>query len=342
MFQIKAIHAAHGDALFVTYGPQHELRHLLIDGGPTGTHANLIKVLEQSLENNRLRLEALVVTHYDFDHIQGIIDLLNDKPEWLEIGDIWFNGHRHLHDDSDRLGPGEGDRLTTLITSGQYNWNNAFGGRSIHRSESPVELQGNMTVYILSPDVPQLEALAREWTDPRIVPNLTATPEDILGRKDPWSPGPFSELKLDNDFEPDKSVPNGSSIALLLKYDQRYLLLAADSHAGVVKAGLAHHFPTGVGVNLLKVSHHGSKANTDRELLEMLGCRRFLISTSGVRHKHPDNLLIARLLVARNSPELFFNYDVDHTARWRELPMGWPHFDPVYPLETDVFICVDV
>lgn len=343
VFEIKAIQAEHGDALFVTYGPPHDLRHLLIDGGPAGTHANIVEVLEQSRKNDRLRLEALVVTHYDLDHIQGVIELLNDKPEWLEIDDIWFNGHRHLHDDSDRLGSAEGDTLTTCITSGKYNWNKAFGERAIHRSRCPVELPGNMTVYVLSPDVPQLEALAREWTDPRNVPDITDTPEDLLGRKNPWPPGPFSALESNDDFEADRSVPNGSSIALLLRYDQRCLLLAADSHAGVVKAGLAHHFPDGVDVNLLKVSHHGSKANTDRGLLETLGCRRFLISTSGKGHKHPDNLLIARLLAAKNLPELFFNYDVDHTARWSdELPMGWPSFDPFYPLETDVFIRVDV
>jgi len=195
----------------------------------------------------------------------------------------------------------------------------------------------------LSPDDQQLAALANEWTDAGIVPEGDDAPEDLLGRKDHWPPEKFSALKSKDKFVRDKSVPNGSSIALLLEYEGRRVVLAADSHTDVVKKGLDHHFQLGVEVNLLKVSHHGSKYNTDRELLERLACRRFLICTSGKGHKHPDHLLIARLLADKGAPELFFNYRVEHTARWGDDPqVGWPNFEAFYPCETDVFISVDV
>lgn len=341
MFEIKAIQAEHGDALFVTYGDPKKPHHLLVDGGPAGTRANLVRVLEDSKKQDRLRLDALVVTHYDLDHIQGVIELLADKPKWLEIDDVWFNGHCHLHG-RDRLGASEGDTLSNLIKHGKYKWNKAFEEQAIHQKKSSVRLHDDFTVYVVSPDEQRLAALAHDWTDPLNVPSTDLVPGDRLGRKDEWPPGNFNALVLSDRFDGDKSVPNGSSIALVLEYKERRVLLAADAYADVVRSGLAHHFPNGITVDLLKVSHHGSKANTDEALLDAIGCRRFLISTSGKGHKHPDNLLVARLLARKNSPDLLFNYAVDHTTRWRNLPMSWPRFNPIYPDRENLFVRVDV
>ena len=342
MFEIKAIQAEHGDALLVTYGEPNEPRHLLIDGGPGGTRANLVKVLEDSKKGDRLRLEVLIVTHYDLDHIQGIIELLTDKPQWLEIDDIWFNGHRHLHS-PDRLGSRDGDALSTLIQNGRYRWNGAFNGSAIRQDSPPVILPGDLCVYVVSPDSDGLTDLASEWTDPNVVPGVASPPGDLLGRGDPWPPLAFSAQLSKDRFEADTSVPNGSSIALVLSCGGRRLLLAADAYASVVSAGMALHFPAGTDIHLMKVSHHGSKANTDRTLLNLLQCRRFLISSSGKIHKHPDNLLIARLLEADNHPDLIFNYAVEHTTRWRdELPMSWPRFNAIYPDNENSFVRIDV
>jgi len=343
MFQIKSLQAEHGDALFVSYGDSDAPRHLLIDGGPNGTRANLITVLERSKVNDRLRLEALVVTHYDLDHIEGIIELLNDKPDWLEIDDIWFNGYVHLHENLDRLGPKEGDSLTKLI-EGKYCWNKAFGTKAIQQAAVPIELPGDMKVYVLSPDAERLTALARTWTNPLVPPATASVPGDLLGKNDPWPPGNFTTLVSKDKFKADKSVPNGSSIALLLEYQGRSLLLAADAHAKVIQSGLAHCSKQGNNIDLLKVSHHGSKANTDDQLLKALGCRRFLISTSGKGHEHPDNQLIVRLAaVAGNDAHLYFNYNVKRTKRWSEtLLMNWPRLKTDYPETNDGYICISV
>lgn len=343
MFEIKAIQAEHGDALFVSYGHPDTPRHLLIDGGPSGTRANLVTVLEQSRVNGRLRLEALVVTHYDLDHIQGVIELLKDKPDWLEIDDVWFNGYAHLHDDWDRLGPRAGDTLTTLI-DGKYCWNKAFEAKAILQTAIPIELPGDMKVYVLSPDAERLAALANDWTNPLVPPVTAPVPRDLLGKKDPWPPGNFATLMSRDKFKGDDSIPNGSSIALLLEYQGRRLLLAADAHAGVVRSGLARCLKYGIDIDLLKVSHHGSKANTDARLLAALGCRRFLISTNGNRHEHPDNQLIARLAAAAgDGAHLYFNYAVTRTMRWGGmLRMNWPHLNAKYPSNDDVFIRIDV
>ena len=342
MFQIKAIQARHGDALLISYGEIQAPRHLLVDGGPAGTLDSLISVLDSSRVGGRLVLDVLVVTHYDLDHIEGIIELLSDKPDWLDINDVWFNGYMHLHA-RDRLGKGEGDELAGLI-SGKYKWNHAFGEEAVQQSAAPVLLSDGMTIYVLSPDKTKLDALKKIWTDPSAVPIESLPPSDLLGRKDSWPPGAFGSLIAGDRFTPDRSVPNGSSISLLLEYGGRRLLLAADSHASTVQSGLSMCLKPNQKVDLLKVSHHGSKANTNATLIKALGCRRFLISTNGNRHEHPDHQLIARLVnAAPTGVQVYFNYAVKNTLRWADvLKIGWPKFEINYPVDGEDFICINV
>ncbi|BBU30393.1 hypothetical protein BTHE68_41270 [Burkholderia sp. THE68] len=344
MFEVKAIQAEHGDALLISYGTPEAPCHILIDGGPSGTCANLISVLEKSKVDSVLRLEALVVTHYDLDHIQGVIELLTDKPDWLEINDIWFNGYTHVHGTADRLGPKEGDELTALI-EGKYCWNKAFDNKAVLHVVAPIKLTGDMKVYVLSPSPRRLSALAQQWRTLGTPPGTKHAPSDLLGQKDPWPPGNFKTLTSTDHFNADQSVPNGSSIALLLEYDGRRLLLAADAFASDVKSGLFNCFKRDIEVHLLKVSHHGSKANTDASLLKSIGCHRFILSTSGKGHAHPDNQLIARLAAASGSRvgELYFNYAVTRTLRWSQTGLcNWPVLSTAFPEKDDVFIGIEV
>jgi beta-lactamase superfamily II metal-dependent hydrolase len=240
-------------------------------------------------------LEALVVTHYDLDHIEGVIELLQARPEWLDIKDIWFNGYQHLAP-TDVLGSAEGDALVELIELRDYPWNLQFGGGTIKiGNKQPLEMPGGLKVWILSPDQDRLTKLAAEWGDGKIVPESSelAVPDDLLRRKDKWPPLEFADL-ASAPFSSDRSAPNGSSIALLLEFNDQRMLLTGDAFAAVVSDAIEEYWDTPPLVHLLKVSHHGSKANTTEKLLQSLQCKRFLISTSGKGHGHPDHVLIAR------------------------------------------------
>ncbi|MFI1356199.1 hypothetical protein ACH4TV_21875 [Streptomyces sp. NPDC020898] len=49
-------------------------------------------------------------------------------------------------------------------------------------------------------------------------------------------------------------------------------------------------------VDVLKVAHHGSGRNISNDLLDLLDCDRYVISTSGARHNHPDDVALSRIL----------------------------------------------
>jgi beta-lactamase superfamily II metal-dependent hydrolase len=339
-FEVKLIQAEHGESILVSYG-QDPIRHILVDGGPASSLPNLLEVLAATRANGILILEAIVVTHYDFDHIGGIIALLEQLPDWLSINDIWFNGHKHLLP-RDLLGPQHSDALADLIMRHRLPWNNAFQGRAARaRSFESIELPGGMSVWVLSPTEKELAALAKQ-SPAGLLKNDDLTPRDRLGRQDNWPPPPFSSL-VTTRSPPDRSTSNASSIALLLNYSHKQVLLSGDSHAEVVCGSLARYWPgQKLKLDLLKVSHHGSQANTSEDFLRRINCKRFAFSTNGKIHAHPDQVLIARIIGSTSNPELIFNYATSWTNRWRTRPVAWPKYLTLYPSADRPFIRISV
>lgn len=338
MFEILSIQAGNGDSFLVSYGTHGDLRHLLIDGGTTDSIGNLLETLNFRRSGQRLRLEALVVTHYDLDHIQGAIGLLRSPPEWLDIGDVWFNGLHHLCS-PDLLGPNEGSELSRLIKERGYCWNEAFGGNAI-LSGRHVNLPGQMSVSVVSPGLRELKNLAGKWRAgelPAREDQVVAAP-DVLGQHDVWPPGDFATV-LAQGARTDTSVANGSSIALILEVEGKKALLTGDAFSSVVASGIRYFCPTGpFAVDLLKLSHHGSKRNTDEEFLSTIKCEKFLISTNGSIHMHPDNTLMARILMSCKTPLLIFNYKSGQSLLWENIPDGWPLYKTLFPNDEEHFV----
>ena len=348
MFRVRSLQVGHGDSVLVSYaGDNGRERHLLVDGGPADSRDTLLKVFENVRRGETLRLEAWVITHYDLDHIQGVIELLRAIPAWLEIGDIWFNGYHHLQP-TDKLGPIQANELSALIRSRGLRWNASFyPGRNnrevgaIHQGCIKIRLPGGLDVEVVSPDEAGLKALAKVWTDPQSPPpDERAVPTDRLGRGDHWPPPAYDDF-VTRPFRADRSIPNLSSIALLLTFAGKRVLLAADALPSVIVKGLQQHLPGRQPIDLLKVSHHGSRGNTDQILLSRIGCRRFLISTNGEKHFHPDFDLIALLLKGRNTQatEISFNHASEWTGRWKNKPQSW-RFTARYPNAGELFVDV--
>ena len=62
-------------------------------------------------------------------------------------------------------------------------------------------------------------------------------------------------------------------------------------------------------MDALKLSHHGSRQAHSKALLDLLDCPRYLVSTNGYSHCHPDREAIARtILWGGDDATLYFNY----------------------------------
>jgi hypothetical protein len=91
-------------------------------------------------------------------------------------------------------------------------------------------------------------------------------------------------------------------------------------------------------VDAVKVAHHGSKNNTDEELVSLIESPRFLFSTNGAQFKHPDEESIARIVngAAGQPVTLYFNYRSEFNEKWESKALQEKHnFSAIYGEDGD-------
>lgn len=336
-YRIEMMPARHGDALLVEYG-ESETNRLLIDGGPLNAWPAVSKRLGK-LPAGDQKVELLVVTHVDTDHIEGIIRLMAmPVGRWpIDPQDIWFNGWRHLEEAAD-LGGREGEMMSALIHFRAHEkWNKAFGGNAVRcdvDGQGPLSLEGGMRLTLVSPDADALARLMADWKKKVGTGEWAGVePGDLEGaweklveenkfRLDTLGPEDIAPrlLKLLKGGDPSKA--NRSSIAFLAEYGGRSCLFLGDASPKVVcpalgRLGYSKARP--LRVDAVKVSHHGSKNNLTKELLSLVDAEHWLISTNGDVHEHPDAPAIDAIIAGSiRKPTLWFNYRSKHTQKWEK------------------------
>ena len=361
MFKIDMLPAGRGDCLWIEYGDPESPHRLLIDGGVQSTQWAIRDRLDQ-LSEDRRRLDLLVVSHIDLDHIAGVLELFREPVPGLAIDDVWFNAWDHLGQDEPEpepddalLGPKQGESLAFYLERSGLPWNKAFGGGAVEIDPGgPLptrELAGGMKLTLLSPTPERLRRLAKDWA--KVIEGIELVPgdagavlegydeDDFLLGAEPEPPPPDVPALAASPFKADRSKANGSSIAFLAEYDGKRCLFTGDAFAGDVTAAI-RRLAAGEGedllaVDALKLSHHGGRKNTDAELLKDLACNRYLISTDGSYYDHPQPESMARAIVhgrQRGEPRFFFNYRSAETRAWddrRLFRATGRTYEPVYP-----------
>lgn len=338
-FRVRMLPALHGDCLWIEYGSRKRTRRVLIDGGPIGAWSAL-EAQVRSLPAGDRRIELVVLTHVDTDHVDGLVRLFAEPPPWpFTVRDVWFNGWRHLEQAHGLLGGRQGEFLSALLARrlDEDRWNGAFGGGPVVvRDDAPlprIELPDGLSLTLLSPTPLKLERMRKAWKkDMRDFDagDLDAAWEVLAGRRQ-YLPsegllGSTPELDelLEKQSRPDNTAANGSSIAFLaeLAGTGKSCLFLADAHPDVVCASLRRLLDERgedtLHVDAVKVSHHGSKANTTDELMSLVRARSYLVSTNGGTFGHPDEEALQRI-VARSlvqPPRLAFNYRCATNRAW--------------------------
>jgi glyoxylase-like metal-dependent hydrolase (beta-lactamase superfamily II) len=140
MFRVEMLPAGPGDCLWIEYGDDPAAPNtIIIDGGDRGGGKVLRQRIARALEErgvDGIDVELLIVTHIDNDHIVGIVELLGVRPKApVRIGDIWFNGRKHM---DTLLGTEKGDVLGQLLAKPGMKWNKAFSGMPVMFGGEPV------------------------------------------------------------------------------------------------------------------------------------------------------------------------------------------------------------
>lgn len=328
MFRILMLPANFGDCLWIEYGSENDPHRVLIDGGPEWAFPHI----QAKLPEGGCKFDLLVITHVDRDHIGGVLKLLTHLPDGVEFDDIWFNAWQHLP--TDLLGPVQGEMVSAVIQERGLPWNEAFGGKDepvqVGDDGKPVskDLPGGMKLTLLSPTRDDLARLRPKWKEEvekaglepgstddalRELREREDVPPDLLGDEGP--PDPRNDIE--QEFVSDTSAANGSSIVLLAEFDEKKALLVGDAFPSLVLRGLSRVSEGKLPVDALKLSHHGSKKNTDTALIEALRCSRYLVSTDGAMYGHPNHAPLSRVVCKGGpKPTLFFNYRTKWNEAW--------------------------
>ncbi|MGO6847961.1 MULTISPECIES: ComEC/Rec2 family competence protein [Rhizobium] len=332
MFTLTMHPASEGDCLQLTWGNTQSPHHAIIDLGRTKNYQALAPRL-RGLPN----VELLVISHIDADHIEGAVPMVKEASAPFIPADVWYNGYHHLEAAAKRresklrkLSPAQAEKLSNGILKFDWPWNRAFGASGIASVDTPLDapllLEGGLKITLLSPGDAELAALEPVWARELADANLRPFDPDDPKPDAPAGLHTLSTLNVASlaaqPFKPDRTAPNGSSIAFLAEYGDRVALLGADAFPDVIERSLralGYSETNRLKIDLFKISHHGSQRNTSPSLLKMLDCTRFAISTDGSKHSHPDAQAIARILVndTVRPKALYFNFEQPHAKTWQ-------------------------
>lgn len=311
---LKILQVKHGDAIILECQQGNNSGVVVVDGGPQSTN----KVFKDALAQYPA-IDLLVLTHYDEDHIGGILSYIrtcrcNNKP--LGIKEIWANCASSIPlDDNEALSTRQAKKLSDILQ--EYVNNCSLVWRS-NICEGVMADLGFAKIHIVSPSqevlLKTLEGIQKEKehedlnlsAHSRQATEISLSLEELAQRE-----------KVAPDLDHPGQLANASSIAFILECDGTRILLLGDSFPQNVIHYLTHTevIQLPLYIDYVKVSHHGSRNNTNNELLDLIDCNNFIISTNGGKGNscHPDRETIANILCHSGRDRtkqihLFFNY----------------------------------
>ncbi len=189
----------------------------------------------------------------------------------------------------------QGFRLRSDAEGLGYPRNPEFDGKLIIAREGAkaIEVAPGLKFTVLGPMKAELEALHKkhdQWL------------KDL--KKKGKSPAEALAAYID------KSVPNLSSIVVLAESGGKRMLLTGDARGDKILKGLQLAGLLGPGkkskieLDLLKVPHHGSSNNLDKDFFERIVARHYVFSGNG-EHGNPERESMEMLLAARGETANF-------------------------------------
>lgn len=314
MSRLHFLQVKYGDSFVIECSKGDNKGIIVVDGGPTGCGYILRNKLKEVGKP-----DLLILTHYDDDHIGGIIQLINScrVDGSLPAKEIWANCANNVSIALDKTTSAKQGAVLSVVLndmseSGEMIWHNEICA-GFERDLSFA------SVMVLSPIKEVLDkAIEKQIEEGKQLLKATRRSVEDLRK-------PLEELALHIPEGPklDKGdeLSNTASIAFVLRCDGLSVLMLGDSYPHDVEnflrdKGYSENHP--LEVDYVKISHHGSKNNTSNSLLDIIKCNNFLISTNGGKglSNHPDRTAIAHILChpqrrIEDKVHLFFNYKID-------------------------------
>lgn len=298
--QIHHLDVEQGDSTLILVKENNNLRKsVLVDGGPSAELAQerIVPFLQRNIPGANPRLDLVVITHYDRDHINGI-KYLFEKTDWCDSAQVYDRGE-----------------LTTLNRFGRpeiaaptkySNYVSSFN------KKSTIKMRVTEQVYALDSDnIPPMAWQPNHWDYPhdRWEPATFLLDKNILGIAGDGVPemtcvlaNGYAANGIGYTTDPssdEERMENQHSLGFLLSLDNFRYFLAGDAERSQEDALMNYlvdvtHNPE-EAVHAVKLSHHGSDLSSSRDFLNKTGPSAAFISCGHNTYGHPAQAVIDRL-----------------------------------------------
>ncbi len=296
VFTLEAIDAGAGDCFLVHFGTTTEPKLVLIDGGTGTTYTQVLAKRLKALRNylfegepaRKLELEAVVVSHLDSDHLNGILYLFRDLTNGhipVAPKHLLFNSYASAVP-SIVLDP---EFVRATIETAAYPQADELTEKAMEYgvpflslvSSGHQEAWHDVAATVVAPTEDQLEELAEEWRD-------------------------WERKRKPSDVElagyVDARIPNLTSIVLLLERGQYSMLMTGDARGDHILEALGIRYVGTRHVSILKLPHHGSRDTLAKDFFEKLTADHYVISGRGEHHPAEE---VLRSIVESRGEERF-------------------------------------
>jgi hypothetical protein len=320
LLRLIVVQAQFGDCLLLqsSYGDKSTL--MLVDGGTSQTYEKDLKPTIEKLLNKESKIDLVVLSHIDNDHILGLLDLFEDikknreakVDDALRIEGLWHNSFGDIigeKTDNGKLvrlgflsnplsaigldantthlpvigalkGIAEGRDLTKLAKSLQIPINPQFGGSLIVAGDKNNSVKVGNIKFSILGPTEKNLDKLRKIWNDWLRKHITSITKA----------GDLQALKI-----LDASVANLSSMMFMVQSQGKNILFTGDglgkdvvdvlSERGLLDSEGEYH------VDVIKVPHHGSERNVSAEFFNTVTADTYVISANG----RDDNPSLATL-----------------------------------------------
>jgi beta-lactamase superfamily II metal-dependent hydrolase len=339
--------AGQGDCFLIQFQDKdYNYHNILIDGGNRTTldfkkqKQQLLKIIDNGKKG---RFDLVVVTHSDDDHIKGILKLVTDDEIEKHVDQYWFNSEKSIAKlcgnnfkqtqkysiTNNVKGAVKSSRQQDNDLYSILEWSSKWNEKVI-TDQVVVDISG-MKINVISPSLDKLHTLNKHWPTQSLKKGAIKS----SGSKQFDYDLSIEELQQRlPHFEQDSSPVNGASIAFLIEFHNFKWLFLSDSHPDIVVANLNEIVNSEnhkIKIDVVKLSHHGSKKNTNDALLRLIDCQKFVVSANANKsHYHPNKETLVRVLEHFGIEETNF-YFVNKNTEIEKIFTKAPNVNTHYP-----------
>ena len=271
MFKIYSLGKGLGDCFLIEIGAK-PIR-ILVDGRD-GTQNNEIEQILDEIIKYDSKIDIVVVTHIDQDHIKGVIELMKRNEKMFCEVIVVYN-----YVTKEVISYSQAEEFEKII--------NNYMVLSTGKKKYPRILQEKIKVLSIDERKNfhiQVEELQKE------IPILTLISPDKKGID-----SVYEEYKINRpQNKPGNAIKiNKNSIVFLLEYTDKCVLFTGDAYLkNIEKIFSASEELDNKVISLIKMPHHGAKENNNGiiEFAKKHKCNKFIVTgeVDWNEQKHPD------------------------------------------------------